>query len=135
MPDIPTAIAAVISTYSDAQRVAFATIRDLVFEVAAQNPSIGPLTETLKWNEPAYLTQTTKSGSTLRLAGKSKTPNHLGLYMNCKTSLIETLRDIYPDTFTFQGNRAALVNLNAPLPMDAIAHAIDLTLTYHLKRP
>ncbi len=106
-------------------------VRDLIFKTAAQNPVIGLLTETLKWGEPSYLPEATKSGTTVRISWHTKNPNQIGLYLNCKTTLIDTMREIYPNTFTYQGTRAVLFPLDQPLPNDALAHCIEMALTYH----
>jgi len=38
-------------------------VRSLIFATAARSNEVGPLTETLKWGEPAYLTEATEIGS------------------------------------------------------------------------
>jgi len=50
---------------SEEVRTTCLSIRDLAYSVAAQGERIGPLTETLKWGEPSYLTNATKAGTTL----------------------------------------------------------------------
>ena len=45
-------------------------LRSFVFEVAKSKKVIGPITEELKWNEPAFITQESKSGSTFRIDWK-----------------------------------------------------------------
>jgi len=42
-------------------------VRALIFATAAAHDDVGRLAETLKWGEPAYLTDETGSGSTIRL--------------------------------------------------------------------
>ena len=109
-------------------------VRTLIFQTAASNPAVGPLTETLKWGEPAYLTEETKSGSTIRMAWKPAKPDHGALFFNCKTTLVDRMREIYPDTFTYQGTRAVLFRLDQSLPNDALAHCVEMALTYHLNK-
>jgi len=130
-PPVPTNVAAVYDSYPVAARDVLFAVRALIFQTAAQNPVIGPLTETLKWGEPAYLTEATKSGSTIRMAWKPGKPDHGALFLNCKTTLVDTMREIYSDTFTYQGTRAVLFPLDQPLPNDALAHCIEMALTYH----
>ena len=133
MTPLPAEIETAIAPYPDPARTAFLAIREIVMQAASDNPAVGPLTETLKWGEPAYLTEVSKSGSTLRIAWKPATPDHIAVLVNCRTSLVETLRLIYPTTFNYQGNRALLVALDAPLPVDALDHCARLAQTYHLK--
>lgn len=131
MTDLPADVAAAIERYPVPAQQIFHEIRSIVFRTAQSDPIIGKLTETLKWGEPAYLTQTSKSGSTLRLDWKPKIPDFFGLYLNCQTTLVETMRLNYPNTFVYQGDRALLLPLDQPLPHEALEFCIHLTQTYH----
>ncbi len=127
-PACPANVAAAYDSYPSTARDALLHVRTLIFQTAAQNPVIGTLTETLKWGQPSYLTEATKSGSTIRLGHAQ---DCCAIYLNCKTTLVDTMREIYPDTFTYQGTRAVLFPLDQPLPNDALAHCIEMALTYH----
>ena len=106
--------------------------RDLVFQVAADNGEIGPITETLKWGQPSYLTEATKSGSTIRLAaGDNGRP---ALFVHCATDLIEQFRTFYPDTFDYQGKRALVIRGDPGVVEAELRHCIALALTYKLRR-
>ncbi len=131
IPPLPTNVAAVYDSYPANARDVLLNLRSLIFQTAAQISAVGPLTETLKWGEPAYLTEASKSGSTIRMAWKPAKPDHGALFFNCKTTLVDTMREIYPGTFTFQGTRAMLFTLDQPLPNDALAHCCEMALTYH----
>lgn len=131
LPDMPTAVAAAIADYPNPARETFHAIRAIVLRAAETNRVVGPLTETLKWGEPAYLTEASKSGSTLRIAWKPAKPEHIGVLLNCRTTLVETMRSIYPEVLDYQANRAVLVRLDAPLPTDALDHCARLAQTYH----
>jgi hypothetical protein len=110
------------------------TLRALIFATAAATPDVGPLTETLKWGEPAYLTEASKSGSTIRLGATRSNPPRCAIYLNCKTSLIEEYRAAFSDVFAFEGNRAVLLDPAAPLPEPALAQVFAMALTYHHRR-
>lgn len=125
--DVKLAFAGIPAMPKDALLV----VRNLIFQVAASNPAIGNIHETLKWGEPAYLTPDSKSGSTIRLAWKPAQPEMCGIYLNCNTTLIGQMRDIYPDAFAYQTNRAALFPADAPPPGDVLSHCIEMALTYH----
>jgi len=103
------------------------TLRTLIIDVASED-NINDLTETLKWNEPSYLA---KKGSTLRFDWKPKYPQQYCLYFNCKTSLVETFKELYGDTFNYQDNRAIVFQLPDKLPLAELKHCISLSLRYH----
>ena len=84
--------------------------------------------ETLKWGEPSYLSQ---HGSTVRLDYKSKNPNQYALYFNCKSKLIDTFKELYGNTFKYQGNRALVFDIEEELNEKALQHCISLSLNYH----
>ena len=103
-------------------------LRTLILETAAENDAIGELEETLKWGEPSYIS---KIGSTVRIDWKEKAPNKYAIYFNCNTILVETFRELYGDSLTFEGNRAISLNLDNEPPRDILKHCISLALTYH----
>ncbi len=106
-------------------------MRRLLFDVAERTTGVGKIVETLKWGQPSYLTAQPKSGSTVRL-GQSK-DGRAALFCHCQTSLVQQYRNLYPDVFDFEGNRA-LVLKPGPLPQAELEHCIALALTYHLRR-
>ena len=63
-------VAAVFNNYPEKMRERLLFLRQLILETAAITEGVGQLEETLKWGEPSYLTPTTKSGSTVRIAWK-----------------------------------------------------------------
>lgn len=104
----------------------------MIFDLAASTNGVGEIEETLKWNVPAYLTQKPKSGTTIRLAANTD-KNQFGLYVHCQTTLIQTFRDIYPDIFTYEKNRAIIFNADDQIAEEELRHCISMALTYHLK--
>lgn len=127
-PPLPENVTAIYDSFPDNARDVLRAVRSLIFQTAASNPAVGTLTETLKWGQPAYLTEASKSGTTIRLG---HTQDCGAVYLNCKTTLVDSMREIYPDSFTYQGTRAVLFPLDQPLPNDALAHCIEMALTYH----
>lgn len=101
-------------------------LRDLILNVAEQD-GISDLTETLKWGEPSYLS---KIGSTVRLDWKPKYPEQYFIYFNCKTSLVETFKEVYGDTFQYEGSRAIVFNKKQDLPLIQLAQCISLAMRY-----
>ena len=120
----------VVSSWPEQAQQHFLSLRAIVHD-AADTAKIGVLTETLKWNEPAWLPAKSGIGSTLRASWSPKHPNALGLFLNCNSSLTETIRSLYPATFEFDGKRTIYLPLDSPLPEDALHHCAQLTLTYH----
>lgn len=116
----------VIDSYPKKTQVKILQLRHLVFAVAKELDL--NLTETLKWNEPSYLC---KGGSTIRIAWRKSFPNQYGIFFNCKTSLIETFKEIYPQEFTYEGNRAIVFELGEQIPKSELKTCIALSLNYH----
>ena len=106
-------------------------LRSLIFETADEIEAAGPIFETLKWGEPSYLTSATKSGSTIRIDWKPNSPDQCAMYFNCKTTLVDTFRTIFPNDFRFEGNRALLLDISGELPVDSLKFCIGAALTYH----
>ncbi len=108
-------------------------IRGMVLNVAKANETIGELEETLKWGEPSYLTPKTKSGSTLRL-GQTKTDSKPALFVNCQTTLVDEVRELYPDIFSYEGTRGVVLKSAPEDVAQELEHIIALVLTYHARK-
>ena len=106
-------------------------VRHLIFETAARTPGVGRIEETLKWGQPAYLTPDSRSGSTLRLG----VPTHGGfaIYAHCQTTILSEFQSLFPDEFTYEGNRAVHFESGVELPSDRLRLLIVAALTYHQK--
>ena len=113
-------------TYSAAVSIVLKQVRALILAVAEQD-GITDLEETLKWGEPSYIS---KSGSTIRFDYKDIAPQHFCIYFNCNTKLVETFKELYGDTFVYQGNRALVFELSQTLPNKELAHCLSLALRY-----
>lgn len=122
------AVAAAFAAFPDSARAVLRDLRDLIFELARET-STGPLTETLKWGQPAYLTEATRAGTTIRLGLTGS--GRPAVFFHCGTTLIRDAREICPDTFTYEGNRA-MVLPDMPDRADRAALSICLAraLTY-----
>lgn len=128
-PAPPASVAAVLDGYPSVSRQHLMAVRTLIF-TEADRRDVGPLTETLKWGEPAYLTEASRAGTTIRLAWKPASPENLQLLVHCTTSLIDAWRGRFPG-LAFAGNRALLLPLDAQLPRGELAQMIGMALTYH----
>ncbi len=125
VPATPAEVQAVFERMASPAREQLLDLRRTIFEVATQE-DVGPLTETLKWGEPAYLTEASKAGSTIRL-GLAR--GHPAVFFNCNTTLVAGFRETFGDAFAYQGNRAVL--LTPDTPPDALAICLARALTYH----
>lgn len=121
-------VASVFANYPETVREKMLDLRALILETAQALEGIETLEETLKWGEPSYLT---KYGSTLRMDWKAKTPHQYALYFKCTSRLVETFRAVFEHTFTFEGNRAIVFQLDDLIPKQALKQCIKATLTYH----
>lgn len=129
---IPSNVKPVFDGFPDNIRDQLLALRGLVFRVAAEMPSAGEIVETLKWGQPSYLTVRPKTGSTIRLGvGKS---GQAALFFHCQTSLVSQFRDLYPQDFDFEGNRALVLKKSGRLPEAELVHCIALALTYHKRK-
>ena len=126
-------VAAKFDTYPTGARRALLELRELIFTVAESTPEAGEIEETLKWGEPAYLTKN-GAGSTIRIDWKQKSPEQYAMYFNCKTTLIETFRTLFPQDFSFVGNRAFVFRIGSLPHRDALRFCVAASLTYHAKK-
>jgi hypothetical protein len=121
-------VAEKFGAYPDGIRQQLLFLRQLVLETASELSDVGEVEETLKWGEPSYAT---RKGSPIRIDWKRSTPEHYAMYFNCRTSLVETFKELLRDQFVFEGNRAISFNKNADVPVDELKLCISLALTYH----
>lgn len=126
-------VAAVFNSYPTALRSRLLHLREMILDVAAATEGVGPVEETLKWGEPSYLTSQSRSGSTIRIAPYRKLADKYAMYLNCKTTLLETFRELYGDELNLQGKRAIVFDIKEDIPTEPLRHCIALALTYHLR--
>ncbi|PJI93093.1 hypothetical protein BC777_1961 [Yoonia maricola] len=129
-PDPTAAVADAFDKLPETARATALALRDLIYEVAAQTPEAGPVEETLRWGQPAYITPKTKSGSTLRV-GATKA-GEAAIFAHCGTRIISTYAATFPDMDRIEGNRAVIfADVDAIAP-DRLRLLIRHGLTYHL---
>lgn len=133
MANIPTRTQSVLDDLPKNLAARLLDLRALILKTASENPAIGPLEETLKWGEPAFLTSATKSGTTIRINRHKKSDDQYAFYVHCQTDLLERYRQLYDGTLAFEGNRAVILNVSEEIPVAAVRHCIAMALTYHLK--
>lgn len=127
------AIAKKFRSYPPDVRDRLLFFRQLIFDVAADHPEIGDIIETLKWGEPSF--SNPKTGSAIRMDWKQASSELLALYFNCKTTLLDDFKLIYPSAFCYQGNRAIHFDRqNHNIDIAALKHCFYLSLTYKLRK-
>lgn len=104
------------------------TVRQALFAVADETGA-GPLTETLKWGQPAYLTEATGAGTTVRLGLDGRTP---AVFVHCRTRVIEDFRAEFPEAFRTSGTRALYLDEGFDRP--ALAIFLGRALTYRRRQ-
>ncbi|MGP6089365.1 hypothetical protein [Antarctobacter jejuensis] len=122
-------VAAVLAQWPEAARGQAEALFELIHaEAAAQQ--VDPLSVSLKWGQPSLTPEAARTGTPIRLHWVAKVPEHLQVLVHCQTSLVETWRDAVPG-LTYDGNRAILLPLGRPLPVDDLRRCFAQALTYH----
>lgn len=121
------AVAAVFADYPEVVKQQLMNIRTMILRLA-EDREVESVSETLKWGQPSYLSP---QGSTVRVGWSAKQPEQFGVYFHCQTQLIETFRQLYPDTFNYQGNRAIVFSVEDDVPLEPLQHCIMMALRYH----
>ena len=133
-PPMQASVAGALSVFPKHVRRRLLEVRDLIFETAADIEGVGLLTETLKWGEPAYLTEATRSGSTIRLGWFRSSERECAVLFNCRTTLVDDFRERFPGVFAYEKNRAILLDAREPLPKAPLSACLGMALTYHRRR-
>lgn len=128
------AVAEVFARYPHRIKRRLLAVREMIFEVAMQTPGVGKLQETLKWGEPAYLTAESGSGSIIRIDRKKGAEGQYAVYFHCQTTLVDTFRTLFPDSFVFEGNRAIVLHEAQAIPKKELGRCIQMALTYHQRK-
>lgn len=126
-------VAAVFAAYPKEVKRRLQFLRQLIFDVAARTDGVGELQETLRWGQPSYLT-IRKSGSLIRIDQIKTQKGKYAMYFHCQTTLIETFKEMYRDTFEFGGNRSIIFHAKDQVPVKELSHCISIALTYHLNK-
>jgi hypothetical protein len=127
IPAPPPEVAAIFAAAPPPAREGLLALRTLIFRTADQISA--PLTETLRWGQPAYLAP---KGSTIRLGLPRQ--GGFAVYCHCQTSLIADFRLLAGDACHTEGNRVVLFSHPAEIDAALISHLIARALTWHQRR-
>jgi hypothetical protein len=126
-------VASAFKAYPPGIRAKLMALRELVFDTAQRTAGVGRLSETLKWGQPSYLTEETGSGTTVRI-DRLKAGDGYAAYFHCQSGLIGQFRELYPDTFRYEGKRAIVFAAGDRVPAKELRHCIALALTHHARK-
>lgn len=121
-------VAQAFDAFPDAARTGVMVLRGLILEVAAAEPEIGPVSEELRWGQPAYLVP---KGTTLRL-GVPK-DGGFAIYAHCQTTVISDYAAAFPGMDRIEGNRAVRFERADQIDAARMRLLIHAALTYHEK--
>lgn len=114
------------STYPDGVRDALLAVRNAIFELGLAHEL--PIEEALKWGQLSYLT---KKGSTIRIDQVLNSPTEIGIYFNCKTRIVETIKETYGDMFDYKTNRVLIFDIKDFVVTAELKQCLLLGLKYH----
>ncbi|VEL95591.1 hypothetical protein ALT761_00546 [Alteromonas sp. 76-1] len=120
-------IASKLNTYPTDAKSALLQLRKLILQIA-NSESLGPVTENLKWSQLSY---SCPNGSPLRIDWRPDSPQTISLFFHCRTKLIATFKELYPNDFRYLGNREVLLSINQISAKPELAHCISVALRYH----
>ena len=123
-PPMPKDVAAAFEAMDREIARPLKKVRAMIFDAAARE-GVGPLSETLKWGKPAYLTEASKAGSTLRLG---RAEGKAAVLFNCNTSLVAEFMEDFGPRLRTSGKRALFLDGLEP---DLLAICLARALTYH----
>lgn len=98
--DIPE-VRRVFDAYPTPVRNKLMELRQLILDVAAETKDVGAIQETLKWGQISYVTHKPKSGTTIRVDEYQQEPQRVALFVHCRTTLVDTFRQMCPDDFSY----------------------------------
>jgi hypothetical protein len=107
-------------------------LRKIVLATAAETEGIGPLDETVKRGLPAYLTNESRSGSTIRIGEVRDRPGYYAVFFNSQLPLVEQFRSQFSGLFEFEGEHAIAFHADDDIPLAAVCSCIRTALTYYL---
>ena len=127
-------VAAVFDAYPKAVRSKLLMLRRLIFDVASRTVGVGELEETLRWEQPSYLTTQTKSGSLVRIDQIRSQQGRYAIYFHCQTTLVDSFKERYRGQFEFAGNRSIIFSVKDKVPVEELSQCIAMALTYRLNK-
>ena len=129
LPELRGEVKAVYDACTPPVRLGLQQLRELILEQAARMPQVGPVTEGLRWGQPAFLTLDSGAACSLRI-GPVKGQG-FGLFVHCQTGLIAAFAGGAGAGLRFGGTRAVLFDPSDRIDPTQIAVLIGQALAYH----
>jgi hypothetical protein len=117
---------------SAGQKALHDRLRALIHETAASTDGVGAIAESVKWGEPSFAPEKPRIGSSVRLADRPD--GSVAMMFICHTGLVGQFRDLYPDSFAYEGNRALVFEPADTIDTAALSHCVAMALTWYLNR-
>jgi hypothetical protein len=115
-----------VASYPATAKAALEQLKTLIVDLALRH-ELGEVSENLKWGELSY---GTPYGSPIRLDWKSRNPEHISIYFNCQTKLVDTFRELYRDELEFHGNREIRLSIDEAINSAVLAPCLLMALNY-----
>ena len=130
-PSVSVDVLSVVERYPAHIIEVFKLLRTEIYALALQSEADIVITEKLSWNTPSYKSS---KGSPIRFDYDPAQPDALKIYFICTTSLVATFRQLFANSFSFEKNRALVLDTTQPLPFDALKICFHCALHYKLIR-
>ena len=128
------AVKKVFDAMSPGRRDIALALRALVYDTARRTPGVGKVKETMRWQQPSYVTSETGSGSTIRIDRVKESQQSVALFFHCQSGLVGAFRQRYGEKFTYGGERCLVFERAADIDEEAVRHCLALALTHHLRK-
>jgi hypothetical protein len=133
MRDMHPAVRAAFDAAPLAAREGMLVLRAMILDQAVRLPRIGRIEEALRWRQPAYLTPETGAACSLRIG--TLRDGGFGLFVHCRTTLIEEFRSGPGAGMRTEGTRAVLFRAVEDIVAEPVGMLIVGALTWHLPDP
>ena len=122
-------VPAALEMFPAAERDALLKLRELIFKVASEMPEVGQVEESLKWEQPSYVT---KVGTPIRL-GVAK-DGGFAVFTHCQSRVIPEFKSLFPDDFRYDGTRGVLFGPSDTVDYSKLRMLIRNALGYRLSQ-
>jgi hypothetical protein len=128
------AVAEILRAYPKPLQAKLLGLRALIYKIAAETEGVGALEETVRWGQASYLTSASKSGSMIRMDRYRKEDSRCALYFLCRTTLVDSFKEMFGNTLAYEGNRAVILSVVGELNVPVISQCIEMALTYNARK-
>ena len=131
--EIPSWILEKFSAYPEDVQKRLFEMRKFILDLGLSLEGCGGIEESLKWGDLSFCPKAKKCGSSIRIAYKPSKEKEYGIYFNCRTCLVKNFRELYPQIFRFENNRAIIFYVKDEFPKKELQECILAAFTYFLE--